>query len=297
MEQRQNKKAIISVISTMLIFGTIGIFREFTPLPSGLLAMSRGLIGAAFLLLVMLVTRVKVNAKALKKNFMLLFISGIMIGVNWILLFEAYKYTTVPIATLSYYMAPIFVILGASVILKERLTRLKILCTVIAVIGITLVTFGSYGGDVGDGKNHLLGILLGVGAAALYAGDILINKVVDGVKADERTLVQLATAGAVCIPYTLLAEDLGAVTFTPVSITLLIILGIVHTGLAYTIYFGSIKQLPAQTVALLSYIDPVASVILAVLLIPNSILTLWGWVGAVLVLGSAVISELPQKKK
>ena len=288
---------MLGVIGAMLIFGTIGIFREYTPLPSGLLAMARGLIGAAFLFCIMLITRAEISKQSLKKSLPLLTISGAMIGVNWILLFEAYKYTTVPIATLSYYMAPIFVILGASVILKEKLTRVKLICTLVAFIGIVLVTFGSdAGGEVADGKNHLLGILLGVGAAALYAGDILINKVIDGVTAQERTLVQLFVAGAVCIPYTLLAENLGAVEFTSTSIVLLIIMGIVHTGIAYTMYFGSMKQLKAQTVALLSYIDPVASVILAVLLIPNSVLSALGWVGAVLVLGSAVVSELPSRK-
>lgn len=296
--ERENKKAMLKVIATMLIFGTIGIFREYTPLPSGLLSMARGLIGAAFLFLVMLVTRAKVDMAAVKKNFFLLFLSGAMIGVNWILLFEAYKYTTVPIATLSYYMAPIFVILGAAVLLKEKLTPLKAVCALVAFVGIVLVAFGSdAGGDSADGKNHLLGILLGVGAAALYAGDILINKVVDGVGAEERTLVQLVTAGAVCIPYTLLAEDLGSVEFTTTSVILLIIMGVVHTGIAYTIYFGSMKQLRAQTVALLSYIDPVASVILAVVLIPNSVLTALGWLGAVLVLGAAVVSENPAKNK
>ena len=288
---------MLGVIGAMLIFGTIGIFREYTPLPSGLLSMSRGLIGAAFLFLVMLVTRKTISKNSIKKNFLLLSVSGLMIGVNWILLFEAYKYTTVPIATLSYYMAPIFVVLMASVFLKEKLTRTKLICTLVAFIGIVLVTFGSdAGSSTADGKNHLLGILLGVGAAALYAGDIIINKVIDGVTAEERTLIQLFVAGAVCIPYTLLAEPLGEVKFTFTSIILLIIMGIVHTGFAYTMYFGSMKQLPAQTVALLSYIDPVASVILAVLLIPGSILTALGWVGAVLVLGSAVVSELPSKK-
>lgn len=288
---------MLGVIGAMLIFGTIGIFREYTPLPSGLLSMSRGLIGAAFLFCIMLITRKALSKNSIKKSFLLLATSGAMIGVNWILLFEAYKYTTVPIATLSYYMAPVFVVLMASVFLKEKLTRTKLICTLVAFVGIVLVTFGSDGGGgTADGKNHLLGILLGVGAAALYAGDIIINKIIDGVTAEERTLVQLFVAGAVCIPYTLLAENLGEVEFTATSVVLLIIMGIVHTGIAYTMYFGSMKQLPAQTVALLSYIDPVASVILAVLLIPNSVLTALGWLGAVLVLGSAVISELPSRK-
>lgn len=298
MEQKNSKKAVVGVIVTMLIFGTIGIFREYTPLPSGLLSMARGLIGAAFLFAVMLFSHANTKISTSKKNLILLVTSGAMIGVNWILLFEAYKYTTVPIATLSYYMAPIFVILGASVVLKERLTPLKLICALVAFAGIVLVAFGSDGGSEAlSDKNHMLGILLGVGAAALYAGDILINKVIDGVEAKERTLVQLFVAGAVCIPYTFLAEDLGNVEFTPLSIVMLIIMGIVHTGFAYTLYFGSMKQLKAGTVALLSYIDPVASVILAVWLIPGSILTAMGWIGAVLVLGSAVVSELPSKNQ
>lgn len=296
MNQTKNTSAILRLTSAVLLFGTIGIFRTWSGLPSGLLSMSRGLIGAAFLLAVILLSGKRISLKAVKKSIVLLILSGAMIGANWILLFEAYNYTTIPIATLCYYMAPIFVILASPLVLKEKLTGAKLLCTLIAFAGIVLVVFGSDDGS-GGGKNHFVGILCGLGAAILYGSDILINKVVEGVTAEERTFVQLATAGIVCIPYTLLCEDLGAITWTGVNITLLLVMGVLHTGIAYTLYFGSMKQLPAQTVALLSYIDPVASVILAVWLIPNSVLTAAGWIGAVLVLGAAVISELPHKEK
>lgn len=292
MNKSEKTSATLSLITAVLLFGTIGIFRAYTPLPSGLLSMSRGLIGALFLFFVMLCTREKLSGKAIRKNIPLLGISGAMIGLNWILLFEAYNYTTVPVATLCYYMAPIFVILASPIVLKERLTKKKLLCTLVAFIGITLVIFGSDAGDTADGKNHLLGILLGIGAAALYAGDILINKVIEGVTAKERTFTQLAVAGIVCIPYTLFAENLGAVKFTTASVILLLVMGVLHTGIAYTLYFGAMKKLPAQTVALLSYIDPVASVILAVWLLPGSVLTAAGWIGALLVLGAAVVSEM-----
>ena len=287
---------MLSILSAITLFGTIGIFRSFTPLPSGLLSMSRGLIGALFLSLYMAIRRIKISASAVKKNFLLLGISGAMIGANWILLFEAYRYTTVPIATLCYYMAPIFVILASPAVLKEKLTRTKLVCAAVSFIGIILVAFGSdAGGDVGE-KNHPLGIILGIGAAALYAGDILINKCVDGITAEERTLSQLAVAGAVCIPYTLLCENLSSVEFTTTSTVMMIILGVLHTGIAYTLYFGSMKKLPAQTVAIVSYVDPALSVILAVLLIPDSVLSVYGWIGALLILGAALVSELPHKK-
>lgn len=293
MNKKEQRNALISVTCAILLFGTIGIFREFTPLPSGLLSMSRGLIGALFLALIMLARRIKISVAAVKKNFLLLGLSGAMIGANWILLFEAYKFTTIPIATLCYYMAPIFVILASPIVLGEKLTGQKLICAAISFVGIVLVAFGSdAGGDTGE-KNHILGIVLGLGAAALYAGDILINKCIDGITAEERTLSQLAVAGVVCIPYTLLAENLSEVVFTTTSTVMLIILGVLHTGIAYTMYFGGMKKLPAQTVALVSYLDPATSVILAVLLIEGSVLSLYGWIGAVLILGAALASELP----
>lgn len=297
MNTNEKTSSTVSLITAVLLFGTIGIFRSYTPLPSGLLSMSRGLIGALFLLGILLCTHTRISFAAIRKNFLLLCISGVMIGLNWILLFEAYNYTTVPIATLCYYMAPIFVILASPIVLKEKRTKSKLFCAAVAFAGIVLVAFGSNAGGESSDKNHPIGILLGIGAAALYAGDILINKVVDGVTAQERTLTQLATAGIVCIPYTLLAENLSEVKFTASSVALLLIMGVVHTGIAYTLYFGAMKKLSAQTVALLSYIDPVASVILAVLLLPGSVLTGAGWIGALLVLGAALISELPHKEK
>ena len=293
--EKKNGRATLGVITAMLIFATIGIFREYTPLPSGLLAMSRGLIGAGFLFLITLFSKKQADQKVSKKSFVMLAISGIMIGINWILLFEAFIYTTVPIATLSYYMAPIFVIFGASVVLGEKLTPTKIVCAFVAFLGLVLVAFGSDNGGAQTGKNHPLGIILGVGAAALYAGDIIINKVVDGVTSEKRTLIQLFAAGLVCIPYTLFAEDVASVKFTALSVVLLLVMGIFHTGVAYTVYFGSMKKLRAGTVALLSYIDPVGSVILALLFIKGSALTAMGWVGAVLVLGAAVVSEMKKE--
>ena len=290
-----NRSAMVKLLSAVLLFGTIGLFRTWSGLPSGLLSMTRGLIGAAFLFAYMLLSGKRISLTAVKKSLFLLILSGAIIGANWILLFEAYNYTTVPIATLCYYMAPIFVILASPLVLKEKLTGTKLLCTAIALVGIALVTFGSDDG-ASVGKNHLIGILCGLGAALLYSSDILINKIVEGVTAEERTFVQLLTAGLVCVPYTFLCEDLGAVEWNAVSVILMLVMGVLHTGFAYTLYFGSMKQLPAQTVALLSYLDPVTSVILAVWLLPGSILSAAGWFGAILVLGAALFSERPHKK-
>ena len=285
--------ATFKLTLSMVIFGTIGVFRRYIPLPSSLVAMTRGLIGMLFLLLVMLLRRRGMNRAAVRRKFAMLCLSGAAIGVNWILLFEAYNYTSVATATLCYYLAPMFVILASPLVVGERLTAKKMICVLAALLGMVFVS-GVL--EAGGGSSDLKGVLLGLGAAVLYASVVLMNKQLGDVPAYDRTIVQLGSSAAVLLPYVLLTEDMGALTFTPGTIGLLLVVGIVHTGIAYALYFGSLMQLKAQTAAILSYIDPVVAVLLSALVLREHMSLLSG-LGAVLVLGAAVVSELPSRRK
>ena len=283
----------LRLIGAVVLFGTIGVFRRYIPLPSGLLSMARGLIGAAFLLLLMCARRQRPDGSAIRANLLPLLLSGTFIGFNWILLFEAYRYTTVATATMCYYMEPIFVLLAAPLLLHERLTVRRLCCVAAALAGMVLVSGVLSAGFTGLAE--LKGVLLGLGAAVLYAGDIILNKTVHDITTYDRTVVQLATAGAVLIPYTLLAEHTDGPVTLP-AIALVLVLGIVHTGIAYALYFGGLADLPAQTVALLSYLDPIVAVLLSVFLLREESDPL-KLVGAVLVLCAAAVSELPEKPR
>lgn len=218
----------------------------------------------------------------------MLVLSGAAIGFNWILLFEAYNHTSVAVATLCYYFSPILVILAAPLVLKERMTLRRGICTLVALAGMILVSGVTESGF--SGLAELRGILLGLGAAVLYACVILINKKLPGIPAYDKTILQLSAASAALIPYVLLTEDLSAVSLTPLSICLLLTAGVVHTGVAYWLYFGSIGHLGANTVALMSYIDPVLAILLSMLILQEP-MTLSSAIGAVLILGAAYISE------
>ena len=285
--------ATFKLTLSMVIFGTIGIFRRYIPLPSSLVAMTRGLTGMLFLLLVMLLRKRGMNRAAVRRKLGMLCLSGAAIGVNWILLFEAYNYTSVATATLCYYLAPMFVILASPLVVGERLTAKKLICVLAALLGMVFVS-GVL--EAGGGSSDLKGVLLGLGAAVLYASVVLMNKQLGDVPAWDRTIVQLGSSAAVLLPYVLLTEDMGALTFTPNTIGLLLVVGIVHTGIAYALYFGSLMQLKAQTAAILSYIDPVVAVLLSALVLREHMSLLSG-LGAVLVLGAAVVSELPSRRK
>lgn len=278
------------LIFSVSVFGTIGIFVRWIGLPSSVIALVRGAVGAAFLLLLARFRHAPIDRAALRRRWQLLLLSAAMMSFNWITLFEAYRYTTVATATLCYYMAPIFVTLISPVLLKERLTARKLLCVFLALAGMVFVSGVPQSGL--PGPSEAKGILLALCSAVLYAGVILINKYLAGVSAYDRTLLQLACAAAVMIPYILLTEDLSAMSVTPLGAVLLLIVAVFHTGWCYALYFGSMTVLSAQTVALFSYIDPIVAILLSALLLREPL----GWsgiLGAALVLGSTLVSELP----
>lgn len=290
-----NNRDKLMMIAAMTIFGTIGIFRRYIPLPSSTLALARGVIGTLFLLtLVLFVKKQRLDGGAIRRNLAFLVISGALIGFNWILLFEAYQYTTVAVATLCYYMAPVIVVMVSPFLFKEKLTPLKAACVAVALAGMVFVSGIPQSGF--GGISELKGILLGLGAALLYATVVVLNQYIRDIPAYDKTIMQLGMAAVAILPYTLLTENFADISFTPIAILMLLFVGIVHTGIAYTLYFGSMSGLKAQTIALFSYIDPVVAIILSAVILQENI-GLWGVIGAVMVLGSTMVSELFGEKK
>lgn len=276
----------MKLVIAMLIVGSIGIFVHFIAMPSAVVAAARAIIGTLFLLLTIISKRTAIQWKFVKQNAIYLIISGAAIGFNWIFLFEAYQYTTVAVATLCYYMAPAFVILLAPIVLKEKLTPLNILCTLFALIGAVLIS-----GVLGGSGANLTGVFYGLLAAVLYASIMILNKKMKGLSGLELTFFQLTVATCVMLPYVLITEDLVNLLWTPQSMSLLLIVGIIHTGLVYQLFFSAMNQLPAQTSSLLSYIDPITAIFLSAWLLQEKLSPIQV-MGTVLILGSALVNEL-----
>lgn len=287
------EKGKLNFIIAMLIFSSIGIFVRALPYESSFIAFVRGIVGFGVILLVMLLKRQKSDKKAIKENLLLLIVSGVFIGINWVALFESYRYTTVATATLCYYMAPMFVILASPIAFKEKLTFKKILCLVTALIGMIFVS-GVF--EQGGGEIQLKGIVFGLVAAAFYASVMLINKRMTEIPAMDKTYIQLFCAAAVVGVYNIFAVDFTALSTDITHIALLLFVGVFHTGFAYTLYFGSMKNMKAQSIAILSYIDPVFALVLSAVILKES-MSVFGVIGAVMVLGAAFVCDLPVRKK
>lgn len=285
---RETSKSYIALISSMLIFGTLGIFRRYIPLSSAMLSLFRGFLGSAFLLIFVFVRGGKLQ-KLDTKKLLLLSVTGAIMGLNWMLLFEAYNYTSVAVATMCYYMQPTIVILLSPFAFRERLTCKKLLCALAAIIGMVFVS-GILDGT-GFQIQDIKGILFGLGAAVLYSAVVILNKKVVVEDVYEKSIIQLAAAAIILIPYLLLTEDVSKIELNGIAVGMVLFVGLVHTGIAYALYFGSMKNLKAQSIAVMSYIDPVSALILSAIVLHEK-LSVFGMIGAVLIIGSALVSEV-----
>lgn len=284
----RERGAKMAAAGAMAIFGTIGLFRRWIDLPSGALSFARAVIGALFLLALYAARRTRPDAKAIGSNALWLALSGACLGGNWILLFEAYNHTSVALATLCYEMGPVIVLLVSPALFGERLGGKRAVCAAVSVLGVVMASGVFDGGAAAQAK----GIALALGAACLYAGVMLGNRKICGVQALDRTVAQLGVAAAVMLPYVLLAENGAFAALDMRGVVLVAVVGIVHTGVAYALYFGALGSLPAQTAALLSYIDPALAVLLSAFVLREPIGPM-GVAGAVLVLGATIAAEIP----
>ena len=222
------------------------------------------------------------------KDFFVLFLSGAAIGFNWILLFQAYRFTSVSKATLSYYFAPIIVIIASPIIFREKLTIKQIVCFIMATIGLTMIV--GIGGS-GMFNDDLTGILYGLGAATFYATVILLNKFIKTVDGIDKTFVQFIGSIIVLVPYVLTTSGLNLTGLDYSATINLIVLGVFHTGITYCLFFSSLKELAGQEASILSYIDPLVAIIISVTVFREAI-TPVQIMGGMLILGFSLYNEL-----
>ena len=281
----------IQVLLSMLIFSTVGLTVRFVEMPSAVVVLARAVLGTLFMLGFVYLTGKVINKESIRANAKVLIASGIALGLNWMLLFEAFSHTTIAVAVLCYYLAPVFVIVGSPFILKERITGLQLGCVLGALLGMVFVS-----GFIDGELRGFWGIVLAMSAAVFYASVMFLNKFVKGVSTYDSTVMQLGSAALVFIPYALLTVDFTSLEWTTKGLMLLVVLGVVHTGVAYALFFGSFTKLPAQTISIYSYVDPLMSVLLSWLVLHEP-LGWTGFVGALLILGSTLASELFASKK
>lgn len=282
------RKSRMMMVTAMAVFGTVALFVRNIPVSSSEIALYRAVMAALLLGAFLLLSGQKIDFRAIRKELPLLLISGMAMGINWILLFEAYRYTTVSVATLSYYFAPVIVTVACPILFKEKMGFKQWLCFGMSTLGIVLITGV---GDLSVGNTHLIGILFGFGAAVLYAAVVLLNKFIKGVAGIQRTFLQFVAAILILLPYVLLTGGIHLHSLNGSGWVNLLIIGIIHTGITYCLYFSALRDIPGQEAAILSYIDPLVAVAISVFVLGEQ-LTLLQLLGGILILGFTLYNEI-----
>ncbi len=283
--------ARLKLTASMVIFGTLGIFTRNIAVSSGELALYRAILAAGLILVYLAAGRKPIPFKKIRRELPLLLLSGMAMGINWVLLFSAYRFTTISMATLSYYFAPVIVILACPILFHERMTAKEILCFVMSTAGLVLI-IGA--GGAGNGTD-LIGVLFGLGAAAFYAAVILMNKFIRQVTGIHRTLIQFAGAILILLPYVGLTGGFHLEVLDGTGWVCLLVVGLVHTGVTYCMYFSALKDLSGQETAVLSYMDPLVATLISVLVLGEP-MALTQALGGAMILGFTLWNELPSKK-
>lgn len=283
---RHSHPKILMAIS-MTIFGTLPVFVRNIPLSSAEIALYRAILAAMLTGLYLAVFKKRIVFKNIMSELPLILVSGAAMGVNWILLFESYRFTSVSIATLSYYFAPVIVTAVSPFLFHERLTAKQIICFAMSTMGVIMIT--GVGGISGDGD--LKGIALGLSAAVFYAAVILLNKRIKAVDGINRTFIQFVAAAAVLLPYTAVADGFNLMSLDISGTMNLLTVGLFHTGITYCLYFSSITGITGQQAAVLSYIDPLVAVVMSVTVLGESITPLQA-VGGLMILGFTLLNEV-----
>lgn len=276
------------------VFGTIGVLTAYIPLSSSAISFYRGIIASIFLFVITYNTKNRLNFKVVKKNFFMLFLIGILLCINWVLQFEAFRIASVSVGTVCYNTMSIFLLILAPFFFKEKITKKSIVCIIIAMIGVILVSNVLINGLKTE---ETLGCVYGLLAAIGYALVASLNKKLDKVSAYDKVIVQFFVAAIVVLPYIIFVEKGSLLFTTGISdfdlrrgLILLLILCFIHTGLAYVAYYDTITKVSAQTMAILTYIDPVTALILSHFILKETLTPLQA-LGAVLILLATVINE------
>lgn len=282
------KKQYFKYIAALLLFGSNGIVAGNIQLSSYEIVFWRTMLGSILLIIILFFGKHRLNFSNNKKDYVFISLSGIAMGASWIFLYEAYEQVGVSLASLAYYCGPVIVMILSPVLFGEKLTAAKIIGFLSVVVGIFFVN-----GGVSDVSIHRHGLLCGILSAFMYSVMVIMNKKSVNVKGIENSAVQLFVS-FVTVAFFVGLKSRFVLEISSSNWIWTIILGIVNTGIGCYFYFSSIAYLPVQTVAILGYLEPLSAVILAVVILGESLFPVQ-IAGAVMIIGGAIFGEVCKK--
>ena len=280
------KRHMGAYLCALLLFGTLGLFVRQAHVAGDVLAFLRTLIGAAFLGVLLLLQRHRIQ-KIGGRQLLYVLLSAAFLGFNWVFLFEAYVAATISIATVIYYTAPLLALLAAVFLFHESVTLRIVLGIVLTMGGLLCIT------QVTGTAVQLKGILFAAAAALCYAGVLLTNRFLHDIDGLYFTFLQLLCSAGILFVYLLLEGRIQLIPELPAaSWPWIMCIAVVHTGVAYALYFTSLHHLTSSQAAVGSYLDPCIALLLSIFLLREPS-TLMQGIGIAVIVGGIIISDSP----
>ncbi|MDD4461429.1 MAG: DMT family transporter [Eubacteriales bacterium] len=277
-------------ILSMLLFGLNGIVASRIALSSYEIVWLRTMFGSLFLIGVFFLGRKTMVFRHHRKSFIYLILSGVSMGISWMLLYEAYQLIGVSIASLLYYCGPVIVMILSPILFRERLTRNRVISFLVVLAGVYLIN-----GQMPQTQQTGRGILFGLLSALMYSGMVIFNKKAHGITGLENASFQLLVSFLTVTVFIAFRHGL-TIPADSVNWPAILTLGLVNTGVGCYLYFSSIGHLPAQTVAIFSYLELLSAVLFSVLLL-REVLHPLQIAGALIMIGGAVFAQISVNKK
>ena len=242
--------------AAMVLSGTIGWFVVTSGQPPLDVVFFRCLFGAAALLGVLTLQRGWVRMTHAQAGWLVL--GGVTLVLNWLALFSAYAHSGIAIATVVYHTQPFFLLLLTSVLQREPFPFARLPWLVLAFAGVMLITGLEHGAG---GASMLAGIGLGLLAALLYAVTTLATRRLQAIPPGQIAGLQMVLGVLMLAP---LAHP-AAASYGSGTWGALLALGLVHTGVMYTLLYGAFQRLSVVSIATLSFIYPLVAIVIDVM--------------------------------
>jgi drug/metabolite transporter (DMT)-like permease len=287
-------RAYLSVHLAVFLFGGAGLFGKLIDLSSGAIVLGRAFLGAFFVFLFSQIldwstqkkaTAPKSNSRSFQqfqpksiKDLLVFTLLGAILAFHWIAFFEAIQRSNVTIGVLTFSTFPIFTTLLEPSFNKEKLQFQDLLLAFIAFLGVTLVL-----PSLSFDNNYTQGALWGVASGASFAVLTLLSKrMIEGYTSNCVSFYQNGIAALLLMPF--FALDIFAGTGK--DWIYLLLLGLIFTAIAHTLFINSMKDIKAKTASLIASLEPLYAIILAGFFL-GEVPTIKMYLGGFVILGVA----------
>ncbi|WP_027089628.1 DMT family transporter [Thomasclavelia saccharogumia] len=251
-------KEIFSLHAAVMLFGLAGVIGKFVGLPAIFITFARAFFSAVFLLIVMLIKKENILLNS-RNDYCLIGLAGVIMAIHWFTFLQAIEMATVAVGTITFSTFPLFVTFLEPFFYKEKLKLKNIIVAIVMLLGI-LITIPEF-----SLKNQMTSaIVIGMIGSLSYALLCLINRYFSK-SYDGKTicLYEQGVAAFVLLPSLFIVK----INLTIVDFLALVFLGIVCTAIAHSIYISSLKKIKVHTASIISGMESVYSIVLALILL------------------------------